>query len=85
MLPIRARPRPCAHSAAMETHGCASCDGQSVSLAVPNRTIASRPAAVIRATSVPSGSSAMVRWPSTQSGPWNSASAPVIGTGSPAS
>ena len=40
-------------------------------------TTESRPRVLMRATTVPSASSAMVDWPRTQSGEWNSASASV--------
>ena len=84
VLPIRASPSPCAQSAAMETHGCDELVGGALRAALrvqPDEAM-SRPDAVIRATSVPSAISAMVYWPSTQSGPWNSASMSVIGVGS---
>ena len=58
----------------METHGCASSAADAVAVGVRAGRGASRPDAVMRATSVPSAVSAMVCWPSTQSGPWNSAS-----------
>ena len=48
------------------------------------RTMASQPADVRGATTVPSGSSAHVVWPRTQSGPWNSAAALVSRLRSPA-
>ncbi len=49
----------------------------------PDERVPSR--AVMRATSVPSATWVMVRCPSTQSGPWNSASVVVRGTGAPGS
>ena len=77
-------PSPCAHSAAMETHGCASASGD----AAPHRGRptgrgASRPDAVIRATNVPSAISrhgALARAPSPGRGTRPPSS--VRGTGS---
>ena len=75
VLPMSASPPACAHSALTETHGCRSggAGGTPTGPRGASATSVSRPDAVMRATTVPSASSAMVDCPSTQSGPWNSA------------
>ena len=83
--PMKATPSPWAQSPAMATQGWGTGRGTA---GPPARTMArceSRPSDVMRATRLPSGSSAMVDWPRAQSGPWNSASTAVSATAGPPS